>query len=118
MRMCRIEGRNPLCLIARRRCIVRPPYLIKLRVGMAVVIAGMALIAWVARSSRAEDPAPKEPAPATPTVDLPQAGSGPAALELPSPARDKAAPPTPAAKPEFPPDRHRYSPEPRRSGER
>ena len=64
---------------------------IPLRLTIAGVIASVALIGWVARNTRAQDGARKEPTPAAPAEDLkPVPASAP--LDLPPPTAPDATP--------------------------
>jgi hypothetical protein len=69
---------------------------------IAGVIASVALIGWVARNTRAQDGARKEPTPAPPAEDLKPAPAS-APLELPPPTAPDATPFQPPLTPVAPP---------------
>lgn len=72
---------------------MRPPYRHKLPVAIAVVIAGVALIGWVARSTRAQGRVPTEPSqPATPG-ELSPVSPPPPSSEPPVPFADEGPQP-------------------------
>ena len=73
---------------------MRPLYRIKLPVAIAAVVAGVALVGWVARSSRAQERSPQEKAPAIPTA--PSEAAPPGLIGEPADLAPKPAPADPA----------------------
>ena len=87
---------------------MRPLYRIKLPVAIAVVVAGVALVGWVARSSRAQERPPEKASPATPAepseaippgpkIEPAEFAPKPPAAELPLPAHAEGAASLPPA---------------------